>query len=131
MTPSASAKTRRFHTLSASRRAAPSSSAWVTPTRTHRPRPISPTTSPSMRTRAPVTRWTRARTVRGRERRLDLLHLRRVAAAAGGAVEPGAVQERSLGGGDVAGLALPRLERRGLERTPVRERQLPRVRAEL
>jgi aldose 1-epimerase len=37
-------------------------SSWVTPTSTHRPGPISPTTSPATRTRAWLTRWTTART---------------------------------------------------------------------
>ena len=38
-----------------------SSSEWVTPTNTHNPRPISPTTSPSTVTEARFTRWMSAR----------------------------------------------------------------------
>ena len=41
--------------------AAASSSSRATPSRTHRPGPISPTTSSSTRTRASVTRWMTAR----------------------------------------------------------------------
>src|SRR5262245_60918149 len=53
---------RRFHSLSASLRAWSGPSSWVTPTSTHRPAPMAPTTSPSMVTEALVTRCTRART---------------------------------------------------------------------
>src|SRR5260370_40989992 len=59
--PSASSKTRRCHTFSASLRAASSVSSCVTPTSTHGPGPISPMTSPPTRTRASVTRCTSAR----------------------------------------------------------------------
>src|SRR5690606_12647097 len=62
MTPSASSKIRRFQSLSASLRAAASSSSWVTPTSTHSPRPMAPTTSPSTVTDASLTRCTTART---------------------------------------------------------------------
>ena len=55
------------HTFFASRAAFASSSVWVTPTRTSSPWPpaggvIRPTSSPSTRTDADVTRCTRART---------------------------------------------------------------------
>src|SRR5437879_763183 len=62
MNPAASSKTRRRQTRSASRAATASSSEWVTPTKTHSPRPISPTTSPSTVTEARLTRWMSART---------------------------------------------------------------------
>ena len=53
----------------------------------------------------------------------------RVRAGASGAVELRAAVERLLRGRDVLRLAAPRLERRRLQRAPVRERELPRVRA--
>lgn len=55
---------RRPQIFSASRRAVTSSSPWVTPTSTHNPRPIEPTTSPSTATEADDTRWISARTKR-------------------------------------------------------------------
>ena len=62
MWPLSSAKMRRCHSLEASLTAAWSSSPWVTPTRQHRPGPISPTTRPSTRTRASEARCTSALT---------------------------------------------------------------------
>src|SRR5678810_1080842 len=49
-----------------------------------------------------------------------------VVAAAGGAIAIGAMEERLLGGADVARLAAPALERRLLDRARERERQRPR-----
>ena len=61
MNPSSSSNTRRCHTRSASFPATASSSEWVTPTKTHSPRAISPVTSPSTVTEARFTRWMSAR----------------------------------------------------------------------
>jgi hypothetical protein len=60
--PWSSANTRRLATLAASQSASASVSAWVTPTRTSSPGPISPVSSPSATTRAQDTRETTART---------------------------------------------------------------------
>src|SRR5687768_4622811 len=61
MNPAASLNTRRRQTRSASFPPTASSSEWVTPTKTHNPGPISPTTSPSTVTDARLTRWMSAR----------------------------------------------------------------------
>ena len=61
MNPASSSKIRRRQTRSASFVATASPSEWVTPTKTHSPRPIAPTTSPSTVTEARFTRWMSAR----------------------------------------------------------------------
>src|SRR5512132_2621272 len=61
MRPSASAKIRSALTFSASRSQIASSSSWVTPSSTSIPGPLAPTTSPSTRTAARLTRCTSAR----------------------------------------------------------------------
>src|SRR5436190_18410445 len=62
MNPASSSNTRSCHTRCASFVATPSSSECVTPTNTHNPRPIAPTTSPSTVTEARFTRWMSALT---------------------------------------------------------------------
>src|SRR5262249_26849350 len=59
----------------------------------------------------------------------DLLQVRRVRARAREAVQLRPLEVRRLPGSQVRVLAAPCLERGRLERAPVRERELPRVRA--
>ncbi len=131
MTPSASGKTRRFQTLSASFRATASSSSWVTPTSTQRPAPI----SPDDRTVDADARF--GDTLYERAHRL----LARATQPAPGRRVQSPVRARlfirarwrnaTFAASALAGSPLPRLQRRRLQRTAVREAQLPRVRPEL